>query len=182
MYGLVNIAVQRLVIENYGEHLWYEIAKKAGVLDIEFSKMKSYPDKITYDMVESATQVLDTTPEEILEGFGEYFTLYVAREGYGDLLKMGGNTVIEFCQNLNNLHSRIAMIFPELTPPHFSCVEISEKFSIVRYTSTRAGLAPMVVGLLKGLAKLLDEKIAVTHLKRESVDQDYDDFRITYDR
>ena len=69
MYGLVNKAVKDLVVANFGEQTWLEIAQDAGV-DPVFISMDSYDDQITYDLVAAASSKLETPPNEILRQFG----------------------------------------------------------------------------------------------------------------
>jgi hypothetical protein len=58
--------------------------------------MKSYPDEITFSLVGAASEVLQLSPEAILEAFGEYWILYTADEGYKDILNIYGKTLLEF--------------------------------------------------------------------------------------
>ena len=54
MYGLVNKAVQGLIIENYGEETWDKIKMRANV-DVEmFISNESYSDSMTYDLLVAA--------------------------------------------------------------------------------------------------------------------------------
>ena len=51
MYGLVNKAVEGLVVSNFGEETWEQIKGRASV-DIDmFISNDSYPDSITYDLL-----------------------------------------------------------------------------------------------------------------------------------
>jgi hypothetical protein len=96
MYGLVNRAVEELVCTHFGEATWEAIRTESGV-DIEvFVSMEPYPDEVTYKLVNAASKILGISPEMVLITFGEYWTLYTAREGYGELLKMSGNTCPTF--------------------------------------------------------------------------------------
>ncbi len=153
MYGLVNQAIQGLVTKEFGEESWLEIKAKAGVTDPIFVSMQSYDDSVTYGLVGAASEVLDMNASDLLEAFGEYWVLYTAEEGYGEMLDMAGNTFPEFLSNLNHLHRRVGDIMPGLTPPSFECEIVSEQEIKLFYTSRREGLDPMVTGLIKGLAK-----------------------------
>jgi len=74
----------------------------------------------------------------------------------------------------------VAMTYPELRPPSFEVTELDDSRSLLlHYRSTRAGLAPMVIGLLKGLGKRFDESISVRQVAQHGVD-DHDVFRIDY--
>ena len=58
MYGLVNKAVEELVVSNFGEDKWELIKSKAGVDVDVFISNESYPDSMTYDLVGAASEVL----------------------------------------------------------------------------------------------------------------------------
>lgn len=61
--------------------VWHEIARKANV-DQSFNLMKSYPDHVAYDLVEAASEILDTQSEAILKSFGEHRIQYSVDESY----------------------------------------------------------------------------------------------------
>ena len=171
MYGLVNKAVVDLVVNKFGHDTWTAIKNKAGV-DIDvFISMDGYPDDLTYRLVGAASEVLKIPPEAVLEAFGEYWVLYTAQEGYGPLLDAAGNTLREFLENLDALHARVALTMPELKPPRFRLVPIDDSKMLLEYHSLREGLAPMVVGLLKGLSVRFNTPIEISHARCEGHDE-----------
>jgi len=170
MYGLVNKAVVDLVTTKFGIDAWNEIKKKADV-DIDvFISMDAYDDDITYRLVGAASEVLKLAPEQVLEAFGEYWVLFTA-QSYGPLLDASGRTLKEFLSNLDAMHARVAMTMPALRPPRFRLIEVDATLMKLEYFSTRKGLAPMVVGLLKGLAARFDTKVDIAHEPREGHDE-----------
>ena len=50
MYGLVNKAVESLVLSKFGQDTWDIICEKANISGTIIS-MKSYDDQVTYDLV-----------------------------------------------------------------------------------------------------------------------------------
>jgi hypothetical protein len=176
MYGLVNKAVHDLVCSKFGEDTWRAIVARAG-LDIEsFVSMQSYDDAITYKLVGAASEQLGLTPAQVLHTFGVYWTTYTAVEGYGDLITSSGHDVVSFLENLDNMHTRVQLTFPELRPPSFQ-VERDDDGVLLHYISDREGLAPMVIGLLEGLGAHFNEEIEVTHVQMRSADS-HDVFRL----
>jgi hypothetical protein len=167
MYGLVNKAVVDLVTTKFGREKWEQIKQKADV-DIDvFVSMDAYDDAITYRLVGAASEVLGLPAEAILEAFGEYWVLYTATEGYGSLLDASGSTLKEFLENLDALHARVALTMPALKPPRFRLVTVDPTTMMLEYRSTRPGLAPMVVGLLKGLAIRFSTPVEIVHASKE---------------
>ena len=110
-----------------------------------------------------------------LEAFGEHWILYTARQGYGELMTMFGASMREFLGNLDNMHTRVGLSFPQLQPPSFVVRDAGPRTLELEYHSRR--LAPMVVGLLKGLARGFSEEVAVEHVHGRDRDG-FDLFRV----
>ena len=69
MYGLVNKAIEDLVVSNFGEDKWEAIKAKAGV-DVEvFVSNEAYPDDITYNLVGAASEENPTSVSGKVEQF-----------------------------------------------------------------------------------------------------------------
>ena len=168
MYGLVNRAVQELVVSQFGKDKWDAIKKKAATGVQTFVSMQNYPDETTYKLVAAASEVLEVPPEKVLEAFGEYWITYTAANGYGDMFQMFGSSMAEFLSNLDNLHVRVGMTFPKLRPPSVRCTEVNAEGMRVHYYSERVGLAPLMVGLLRGLGKRFGTEVDVAHAQDEA--------------
>jgi len=161
MYGLINRAIKDLITQNYGEDCWNEVKRMANVDIEEFVGMSTYPDDITYNLVEAASQKTGLSQEEVLMAFGEYWITFTAEKGYGQILNAAGTNFVECLQNLNLLHSQIQAMMPELNPPRFKCTDITDHSLRLHYYSNRPGLSNMVIGLLKGLGKKFQTSIEV---------------------
>lgn len=172
MYGLVNRAVEGLIKEKFGAETWTRICERADLGEPNFVAMDAYDDAITYALVGAASQELEMEPAAVLEAFGEYWTAYTIEEGYGDLLAMMGNTLEDFLENLDSMHARIGGTMPKLVPPSFEREPLDDGSSILHYRSEREGLSPMVLGLLKGLARRFEVDIQVEQLESESPGHD----------
>lgn len=180
MYGLVNKAIKDLVVTNHGVEKWKEICLLSDFHDEEFIGMNPYPDKLTYDLVKNASRVLRADAAAILEAFGEYWILYTADEGYGDLMDLTGSSFVEFLSNLDMLHYRINNIMPELAAPQFSTRNETEKSVELEYRSHREGLVPMLYGLIKGLGKRFDLVVTIEHIQEKNAENDCHVFLIKW--
>ncbi len=178
MYGLVNKAIEALVCDHYGDKTWEKIKAKANVNIDAFISMDAYDDEVSYKLVEAASEVLGQSAEQVLEVFGEYWVLYTAKEGYGSLLNMAGDNLFAFLSNLDNLHTRITLSFPQLQPPSIKCTDVQADSLRLHYYSTRPGLAPMVIGLVKGLGKRFHEEIDITQITHRDQGADHDEFLV----
>jgi hypothetical protein len=76
MYGLVNIAIQNVITNKFGNATWERIKDVAEIDTDTFSSLEAYPDSVTYGLVGAASVVLDVSGDELLESFGEHWGLY----------------------------------------------------------------------------------------------------------
>lgn len=180
MYGIVNKAIKDLVVTNYGDAAWKEICSKAGFLEEDFLGMSPYPDKLTYDLVMAAAELLKVEPSAVLELFGEHWILYTAEGGYGDIIRMTGETFPEFLSNLDFLHDRIQNVMPELRPPLFTTRNETDRSIEIEYRTHRSGLSPMVIGIIRGTGKRFGLTVQVEQIEKKSDQQDCDVFRVTW--
>lgn len=178
MYGLVNQALQGLITEEYGIEKWNSVKKNAGIEIDYFVSNEPYEDSITFDLIATASDVLNIPSSQILQSFGGYWILRTSREKYGDLMKAGGSTFLEFMMNLPNFHSRIMLIYPKLSPPEFMMDKKSESELIMHYYSSRDGLSDFVVGLIEGLAEMFETQIIIKLLSTEKTENWHDTFSI----
>lgn len=158
MYGIVNSAVQDLVIQQYGRAIWAEIAHACG-LDEEniFLSHQGYPDQLTYRLVEEVCTRVDCPAGKFLEGLGEFWVTVTGKRHYGELLAACGRTLPEVLAGINALHGRVALTFPGFNPPRLSCTEVTADRLLLHYESTREGLWPFVIGAVRALAELTRE-------------------------
>ena len=180
MYGMVNKAVEDLVVSHFGAVKWLAIRDKAGVDEDVFLSYEGYPDKLTYDLVAAASEVLGLSVRDILIAFGEHWVLHTARQGYGNMLEANGRSLSEFLVNLPSFHTRVAMIFPNLQPPRFYCSEVSAGSLRLHYLSHRPGLTDFVVGLLQGLGKMFKTPVAIYPIELKSDGADHDVFLVSW--
>ena len=180
MYGLVNKAVEELVVSNFGADKWEAVKAKAGVDVDAFISTEGYPDEITYKLVGAAVEVLGMPAEQVLIAFGEHWVLKTAAENYGSMLKSGGKTLREFLVNLPNFHTRVAMIYPNLQPPRFVCSDVTDTSLKLHYHTHRPGLTLFVVGLVQGLGKLYETPVTCAIAERKEEGADHDVFDVTW--
>jgi len=162
VYGLINEAMRRHVVENAGPAAWSAIAARAETGQT-FAALHYYDDSITYALVGAASEVLDAPADELLRGFGHFWSTRVGPESYSDILGATGTDVVGVLRNLDEMHARLQSLYPDLRPPSFDVVEAEPHRLEVHYRSEREGLVPFVVGLLEGLGDLYGTPATVTH-------------------
>lgn len=180
MYGMVNKAVEEMVLLHFGSDTWEEIKRAAG-LDLEmFISNNGYADEVTYQLVGAASKILNLPTEQILHAFGEHWVLKTAEEGYGYLMAAGGSSLGEFLNNLPNFHARVSLIFPNLQPPIFRVSDVTTESLHLHYFSHRPGLQPFVEGLLSGLAKRFQTHARISVLQNREQGADHGVFLVEW--
>ncbi len=179
MYGLINRSVKEMVLRHHGEGMWQRIAARAGCTESEFIGMDSYPDELTYALVGAASEELGVPATAILEGFGQHWVTHTAVKGYNDIMSLSGDTLEEFLGNLDLLHDRVANIMPALRPPEFRSRVEADGSILLTYISHRPGLAPVVVGMIKGLGIRFSREVRIEHVERREDTGTHDLFRIS---
>lgn len=178
MYGLINQGLHDLAVQIGGEELWRKIKSSADVGLEAFVGMDTYPDDITYRLVAATSAVIGISPAEVLHAFGKHWILYTARRGYGAIFDTMGRSLPEFLSNLDTMHARLSLSMREMRPPSFVCEQIGDDRIRLEYWSERAGLAPMVVGLLAGLAEMYGVTVVVNQTVDRRTGADHDEFMI----
>jgi len=179
MYGLMNKAVEDLCRTKFGDATWDRIRSDAGLPDEPFLLMEQYPDEVTYKLVGSACKVLNLPAEAVLKEFGRFWTIYSAEVGYGELLRTVGRTLPEFLRNLDQMHTRIKLSFPNLKPPSFSVSEETDSSLVLHYYTDRPGLAPLVVGMLPPLGQRFGLVVRVAASRVDGA-RPHDQFRLSW--
>lgn len=180
MYGLVNQAIHELVIENFGEEVWEKVKQKSGINIERFLSNESYDDSVTYKLAQAVAEVANISLGSVLKSFGEYWVLKTGAQKYGALMKAGGENLKEFLVNLPNFHSRVMLIFPNVTPPEFNITDIQNNSLTLHYYSTREGLTEFMNGLLSGLAKIYKVNATIKLISGKTENRDHDIFEISW--
>ncbi len=180
MYGIINRAIEDLIVENYGRTTWDEIKMKSNVeVDLYLSN-EPYDDDDTYKLAITASEVLKIPLGDVLFAFGEYWVLKTGKEKYGYLMDAGGANLKEFLVNLPNFHNRIMLLFPKLMPPEFKISDQKEDSLNVHYYSTRQGLATFVIGLLSGLSKMYSVETKIELIESRDNGHDHEVYKVSW--
>ena len=180
MYGLVNKAIEEMVIMNHGLETWEHI-KKDSKIDVDFFiSNEPYDDAITYQLVAAASKELNLGAPEILFAFGEFWVTHTGMEKYDYLMKAGGADLKAFLVNLPSFHNRIFLMYPDLKPPEFKISDITDNSLNVHYYSDREGLQDFVRGLLSGLGMMYNQTAVITHTLIKGTGNDHDTFNVKW--
>ena len=180
MYGIVNKAIEELVLENFGRAAWDRIKLKSGIDTDFFLSNQSYDDKITFDLAKAISHETGLPLDQVMITFGEYWVLKTGREKYGSLMQAGGSNLRDFLLNLPDFHSRILLIYPNLTPPEFRVTSTQANSILLHYHSKREGLQEFVRGLLQGLCKMFETPASIEMVQSRQQGSDHEIFKIDF--
>ncbi len=180
MYGIVNKAIEDLVVSNFGEDKWLLIKERSGV-DIDFFiSNEPYDDDITFKLAIAVAEVMNLSVGQVLEAFGEWWVLKTSKEKYGGLMQAGGTSLKEFLNNLPVFHNRVMLIYPKLTPPEFRVSDSTDNSIHVHYYSKREGLQEFVRGLMVGLGKMYETPVQVDLIQSRAEGSTHEVFKVSW--
>lgn len=162
MYGLVNQGIHAFIVEHFGHEDWEDICRETGLEFQEFESMLTYPDDVTYRLIDCISKKYKMSAAEVLKTFGDYWVDFSSSSKLGQLMRFGGTSLVERLETLNEMHARIKTTMPHLKPPEFE-FEVGENGTHkLHYASDREGLEPMVIGLVEGLGRETGESLKIT--------------------
>ncbi|XP_077059758.1 guanylate cyclase soluble subunit beta-2 [Siphateles boraxobius] len=171
MYGFINTCLKSLVIERFGEETWEKLRLMAGVQET-FMTYEVYDDLITLRLVQEACKMLDVSSEVVLKLFGEYFFSFCKMSGYDTMLRTLGGNLVEFIENLDALHSYLALSYEAMNAPSFRVERMDDGRILLHYYSDRKGLYHIVPGIIEAVAKdFFDSEVTMTILNQSEEDE-----------
>ncbi|MFK7843871.1 MAG: heme NO-binding domain-containing protein [Rhodothermales bacterium] len=178
---MVNRAIEQFIKKYHGEAVWERVASKAAIHE-GFTSMEQYPDSTSVDLVVGLSEATGKTPRQTLAEIGEYWVHFAYESEYGELLDMAGDTLPEVLSNLDDMHTRVGYSFEDLQPPSFWVTDLTEDSMILHYASSREGLSPMVVGLVRGLSKHLNTACSVIQVGFKGDTSNHDEFAVAFEK
>ncbi|XP_016345432.1 guanylate cyclase soluble subunit beta-2 [Sinocyclocheilus anshuiensis] len=170
-YGFINTCLKSLVIERFGEETWENLRLMAGVQET-FMTYEIYDDVITLRLVQEACKMLDVSSEVVLKLFGEYFFSFCKMSGYDTMLRTLGGNLVEFIENLDALHSYLALSYEAMNAPSFRVERMDDGRILLHYYSDRKGLHHIVPGIIEAVAKdFFDSEVMMTILNQSEEDE-----------
>uniref|UniRef100_A0A8C6XGR8 guanylate cyclase n=1 Tax=Naja naja TaxID=35670 RepID=A0A8C6XGR8_NAJNA len=148
MYGFINSCLKSLLVEKFGEETWEKLKTQVGTEDT-FMTYTVYDDSLTVKLLKEACNMLK---EAVLKLFGQYFFNFCKTSGYDKMLRALGGNLMEFIENLDSLHSYLALSYQEMNAPSFR-VERKDERMLLHYYSDRKGLCHIVPGIIEAVAR-----------------------------
>lgn len=180
MYGIVNKAIQDLVITKFGQEKWEDILDRSGIEEDFFISSEPYDDAITFKLAQAISEEMTLPLSTVLMLFGEWWVIKTTKERYGGMLESGGATLKEFLLNLPLFHNRVILIYPKLTPPEFKISHVGATSLHLHYFSKREGLQDFVRGLIQGLSIMSHTPVEIEVLTSRNEGATHEIFKIDW--
>lgn len=180
MYGIVNKAIQDLVVANFGQEKWEAILERSEIEEDFFISSEAYDDDITFKLAGAVSEEMNMPVSDVLIVFGEWWVMKTTKEKYAGLMESGGSSLKEFLLNLPLFHNRVMLIYPKLTPPEFKVSDISENSLNLHYFSKREGLQEFVRGLIQGLGKMFNTPTTIELLQTRDDGHSHEIFKVRW--
>lgn len=160
MKGVINKGIQELVAAKFGAEAWDKIKEMSKCEEPFFSTSEDYPDQMTLDLANAASEVSGLPLETVLVEFGKFWVSKTGFESYPTFFKLAGKTAREFLLNLNKVHNQVTKNIRNARPPSFEYEELPDGRLLMHYRSDRR-LCAVMRGLILGVGIHFDEELQV---------------------
>ncbi len=168
MKGTIARCLAEMVTKRFGKDKWQDALEKAGLnKNTRFMSTENVDDAATMKVVNSVCSVLNITPTQSADAFGDYWSTVYAPTMYGAFYD-AADSAREFLLKLDRVHTTMTRTMPDAHPPRFEYEWQDDKTLIMIYKSHR-GLIDFVVGLAKGVGKYYKENLYVSKLGSDRV-------------
>lgn len=176
MYGFILEGIAEAIRKKYGDDKWEEVRIAANVSQNKFTGLKIYSETLIPRLIKSASTLLDSTPDDLLELCGVAFLPYLQTSGYDRVMRVMGRHLSEFLNGLDNLHEYLRFTYPKLKAPSFFCENETRTGLMLHYRSKRKGFVYYVTGQITQVANLIyntpiqveilseEESLTLTHV------------------
>ena len=158
MKGVINKGIQELVEAKFSTEAWDKIKEMAKCEEPFFSTSEDYPDQMTLDLANAASEVSGLPLETVLVEFGKFWISKTGFESYPTFFKLAGKTAREFLLNMNKVHNQVTKNIRNARPPSFEYEELPDGRLLMHYRSDRR-LCAVMRGLILGVGIHFDEEL-----------------------
>ena len=169
MKGVIVTCLESLVKEQFGQHKWEDVLEEAGLKrHAIFNMTSNVQDATVLQIVQAACTVLEITPHQAADAFGDYWVNVYAPKVYSMYFRKA-HSAKEMLLNMDKLHETVTSSIPDAHPPRFDYEWKDEQTLIMHYKSHR-GMIDFLVGLIKGVGTYYNEELRVTKQSETAVE------------
>jgi methyl-accepting chemotaxis protein len=169
MKGTIVLCIADLVKTAGGVDKWREILRRSGLPeDLQLTSIADVDDEIIQKVLTQIGEVLQLSPEQIQDAFGDYWVNDYAPKHY-KAYYYGIDSAKSMIMKLDSIHEQVTKIIPNAHPPRFDVEEIDENTLKVHYKSHRK-MIDFYIGLVKGVGKFFKTPVHIKKLSEEYVE------------
>lgn len=160
MHGVILLELNRFVDSEFGTTFWKEAVGRARLTHTVFLPTQLYPDSDFQSIVAAICEKSGREPVVLLEAFGAFIVPALATL-YSALIE-GDWTLLDLLEHTEaTIHRVVRIRAPGALPPQLTCKRLHPDEVEIEYASERK-LCAFARGIIRGLAKLYEEKVVVT--------------------
>jgi hypothetical protein len=178
MHGIINRGLQSFVLNIYGNDVWEDVCADAGLNYTNFETMLTYDDIVTEQVLDAIGSSVKRSRADILEDFGTFIVSEHCSASVLKLLRLGGETFVEFLHSLEDVYDRVQVAIPDLETPSMRLEVKSKQEYILRYEFYKCGYGAVFQGLLRAMADHYECLVTIMHESRSFAGIDKDVFYI----
>lgn len=163
MKGVITLCLKELVQEKYSADKWQEIIAKAGYdKDPIIFPISDVEDRILFDLAAAASEVLNINKAQMFEMMGIHWVTVYSQRLYQAYYE-SSHSARELLSQMDRIHVSVTKNVRGATPPRFEYEWESERSLVMTYQSNRY-MIDYLVGTVKGVGQLFNERLVVTKL------------------
>jgi len=163
MKGIINKGIQELVQAKFGVEAWDKVKKLAKCEEPFFSASEDYPDQMTLDLANAASEVSGLPLETVLIEFGKFWVPNTGAKSYSTFFNLAGKTAREFLLSMDKVHKHVTKSIANARPPSFEYEELPDGRLLMHYQSERK-LCAVLRGLILGVGIYFGEELQVKEI------------------
>ena len=168
MKGSIPTCLKRMTIAHFSQALWEETLENIGISKYTaFPVLANIDDLTVIKIVEELGYILDISPEQLADKFGDYWVNIYSQEAYSRYY-FKYQRAMDFLLGMDDLHKQITQQIKNAQPPRFSYQFEADNVMIMEYKSHR-NLIDLMIGLIKGVGKYYHEELQITKLSANKV-------------
>lgn len=152
MHGAILRSFEGFLRNVYGDAPWAETMAELDAGIESFEPMFHYDNALAARILAAVSARLDKPPDALLEDFGTYLVTHPASERMRRLLRFGGVKYEDFLISLEDLSGRARLAMPDLDLPDVELKDEGNGRYVLSFKPEPAGVAPVLLGLLRALA------------------------------
>jgi hypothetical protein len=176
MRAQLFLCLTELITKKFGKEKLDAILAASGLSDsktyMRYFDGFDFSDEKFVELVKNLCSILNITPEQAADAFGEYWVCEYAPRLYPEYYENIKNAE-DFLTKLDSIHSDVTANSPSNTkaayPPHFDVERAGDNTLHIHYKSKRR-MIDFYIGLVKGVGKYFNTPLEIQKISEEEID------------